>query len=166
MEKSSLDEHEQALKMLGFLAKGLVLFVYAVVLFVSMVIFIPFYDSQRPPPDFFYVQILEDYAGDSLPSCTVAEKLYDEWEYDGVLSATYLLDESDYQKVLAGIRSNDRTRPGSIDYYPGKGTSWYNGDYIPYKVDYKYSIARSQQLIAIAFKDPRTIFLYRIYYNK
>ena len=153
------------LKLLGSVLKGLILFLYTIFLFVIIIIFLFFYESHIPPQDFSYVEILENYANDSLPSCIVRKKMYD----DGYeLSVTYLLDENDFQKVLIGIQSNSRAKIDSNNYiYRNEAFSKdfpkINQLSSP-QFDYCFRIYGVQST-DIGFKEPRLIFLYRNYLN-
>ena len=61
-----------------------------------------FYTVYTPPRDSVYIGYLELFAGDSLPSCRVMNKKYEEGSYT---TAIYRVNESDFQKVLEGVQN-------------------------------------------------------------
>jgi hypothetical protein len=110
MTKANRIEHENDSAKLGFYAKIKALgwftkgFLIISLLGISGTLFLMFlvhYFDTKPEGDSYYVEILEEYAGESLPSCKVKHKVH----FKSGKGAIYSLDEYDFKKVLTGVQS-------------------------------------------------------------
>lgn len=85
-----------------FLIFALIIFAVVIVIPVGLFLGFMFYTVYTPPRDSVYIGYLEFYAGDSLTSCRVINKKYDESYYT---TAIYRISDSDFEKVLNGVQN-------------------------------------------------------------